>query len=108
MAKTALKKEVEVKKVGDGSHSHMCPRCGKTYRDINQHCVFMGLAYKECFVCTAPLGGDPFAGQSVTVVKEDDIITTEEYTAFRETAEALHRETAGAFHKASDEQGGTE
>ena len=49
--------------VKDGTHGHTCPRCSAAHRDADPKCKYIGLAYKECADCTAPLPGDPFAGQ---------------------------------------------
>ena len=65
--KTALKREVEVKKMDDGSHGHVCPHCSKSHRHVDPKCYFIGLAYLSCPECLK-------IGQSFDVVKEDDII----------------------------------
>ena|ERR1019366_48432 len=62
MAKTALKREVVVKKVDDGSHGHVCPHCTKIHRHVDPKCQYIGLAYFSCPECLK-LGGDPFAGK---------------------------------------------
>jgi hypothetical protein len=53
MAKTALKREVVVKKVDDGSHGHVCQHCSVKHRHVDTKCQYIGLAYFSCPACLA-------------------------------------------------------